>query len=141
LHYRARYYNPALQRVISEDPIGLKGGINFYSYVKNSPLRFNDAEGLGGCGPGSGIGDWLVPDYPYGNNFTKCCDEHDDCYGCKGKKEGKTKADCDLQFCKCLVNKCLFSFPSMISCPSLEYCLAVIFGGGSAFHSGRKCCP
>ena len=33
-YYRARYYNPMMQRFISEDPIRLKGGdINFFSYV------------------------------------------------------------------------------------------------------------
>ena len=32
-YYRARYYHPMLKRFISEDPIGLQGGINFYSYV------------------------------------------------------------------------------------------------------------
>jgi len=34
-YYRARYYNPVLQRFIIEDPIGLRGGINVYAYVKN----------------------------------------------------------------------------------------------------------
>ncbi len=33
-YYRARYYSPEMQRFISEDPIGLKGGdVNFYRYV------------------------------------------------------------------------------------------------------------
>ncbi len=32
-YYRARYYSPELQRLIGEDPIGLKGGdVNFYAY-------------------------------------------------------------------------------------------------------------
>lgn len=44
--YRARYYSPGLQRFISEDPIGLSGGINTYAYVSNSPLNFNDSWGL-----------------------------------------------------------------------------------------------
>ena len=52
-YYRARYHSPDLQRFVSEDPIGLKGGINFYTYVKNNPSRFKDPFGLaasGGCG-------------------------------------------------------------------------------------------
>ena len=45
-YYRARYYSPRLQRFISEDPIRLLGGINFYRYVRNNPLRFKDPLGL-----------------------------------------------------------------------------------------------
>ncbi len=45
-YYRARYYNPELQRFISEDPIRLRGGINFFSYVENSPINWVDPEGL-----------------------------------------------------------------------------------------------
>jgi RHS repeat-associated protein len=44
--YRARYYDPVLKRFISEDPIGLNGGLNVYRYVRNSPLRFIDPLGL-----------------------------------------------------------------------------------------------
>jgi RHS repeat-associated protein len=44
--YRARYYSPAQQRFISEDPIGLKGGINVYAYVGNDPIRYTDPSGL-----------------------------------------------------------------------------------------------
>ena len=45
-YYRARYYHPTLQRFISEDPIGLKGGINSYAYAWGNPLRFRDPLGL-----------------------------------------------------------------------------------------------
>lgn len=45
-YYRARYYSPRLQRFISEDPIRLLGGINFYGYVRNNPLKFKDPLGL-----------------------------------------------------------------------------------------------
>ena len=45
-YYRARYYDPELGRFISEDPIGFKGGINFYAYVGNNPLIGNDPSGL-----------------------------------------------------------------------------------------------
>jgi RHS repeat-associated protein len=44
--YRARYYSPGLQRFISEDPVGFRGGINKYAYVSNSPTNFNDPFGL-----------------------------------------------------------------------------------------------
>ncbi len=49
-YYRARYYNPGLQRFISEDPIRLFGGdFNFYVYVRNNPLFYSDPWGLQGC--------------------------------------------------------------------------------------------
>jgi RHS repeat-associated protein len=44
--YRARYYNPTLQRFLSEDPAGLAGGINSYSYTGNNPTNFRDPTGL-----------------------------------------------------------------------------------------------
>jgi len=43
--YRARYYNPALQRFISEDPIGLAGGMNVYAYGQNDPQDNVDPSG------------------------------------------------------------------------------------------------
>jgi RHS repeat-associated protein len=46
-YYRARYYHPALQRFISEDPIGFRGGdVNLYAYVGNTPLIATDPSGL-----------------------------------------------------------------------------------------------
>ena len=45
-YYRARYYHPALHRFVSEDPIAFAGGINFYTYVGNSPLSHIDPLGL-----------------------------------------------------------------------------------------------
>ena len=46
-YYRARYYHPALQRFIAEDPIGFAGGDpNLYGYVANSPTNFTDSTGL-----------------------------------------------------------------------------------------------
>ena len=45
-YYRARYYDPKQGRFISEDPIGLKGGVNFYSYVRSRPVNRIDPLGL-----------------------------------------------------------------------------------------------
>ncbi len=46
-YYRARYYHPRLQRFISEDPIGFRGGdVNLYGYVRNAPSVFTDPLGL-----------------------------------------------------------------------------------------------
>jgi RHS repeat-associated protein len=44
--YRARYYDPAMGRFLSEDPIQFAGGDNFYSYVHNSPTNLYDPTGL-----------------------------------------------------------------------------------------------
>lgn len=47
LYYvRNRWYDPALGRFISEDPIGLRGGVNPYAYVGNDPVNLRDPQGL-----------------------------------------------------------------------------------------------
>ncbi|MCG8468597.1 MAG: RHS repeat-associated core domain-containing protein, partial [Gemmatimonadetes bacterium] len=46
LYLRARYYDPEIGRFISEDPIGLAGGINPYSYALNDPVNLSDRTGL-----------------------------------------------------------------------------------------------
>jgi RHS repeat-associated protein len=46
LHYnRWRYYDPAMRRYITPDPIGLRGGINLYRYCPN-PVNWIDPSGL-----------------------------------------------------------------------------------------------
>ncbi|EIU0396247.1 RHS domain-containing protein [Salmonella bongori] len=47
LYYnRHRYYDPSQGRYITQDPIGLEGGWNSYSYVKNNPVNWIDPLGL-----------------------------------------------------------------------------------------------
>ncbi|MDR3412316.1 MAG: RHS repeat-associated core domain-containing protein [Formivibrio sp.] len=44
---RARYYNPATGRFLSEDPLGFAGsGTNFYAYVHDDPINALDPFGL-----------------------------------------------------------------------------------------------
>jgi len=46
LYYdRARYLDPALGRFVSEDPLGLNGGINPYTFVGNDPVNGSDPSG------------------------------------------------------------------------------------------------
>jgi RHS repeat-associated protein len=45
-YYRARYYDPGIDRFISEDPSGFEGGINLYQYAGDSPLNYVDPLGL-----------------------------------------------------------------------------------------------
>ncbi len=46
-YYRARYYDAAIGRFISEDPIGLSAGdVNMYRYVGNIPISATDPEGM-----------------------------------------------------------------------------------------------
>jgi RHS repeat-associated protein len=48
LYYnRARYYDPQVGRFISQDPIGLDGGINPYSFAGNDPVNARDPSGYG----------------------------------------------------------------------------------------------
>ena len=47
LYYnRARYYDPQLGRFVSEDPLGILGGINPYTYADNDPVNQRDPSGL-----------------------------------------------------------------------------------------------
>lgn len=50
-YYRARYYDPSAGRLLSEDPLELAGGIDFYVYVGNDPINLDDPTGLYQTGP------------------------------------------------------------------------------------------
>jgi RHS repeat-associated protein len=49
---RARYYDPVIGRLLSEDPARMDGGTNLYAYVRNSPINFSDPLGLFTVKPG-----------------------------------------------------------------------------------------
>ncbi|MGE3527338.1 MAG: RHS repeat-associated core domain-containing protein [Gemmatimonadales bacterium] len=47
LYYlRGRYYDPGLGRFLSEDPLGVAGGLNLYAYAGNDPINHRDPYGL-----------------------------------------------------------------------------------------------
>ena len=48
-YYRARYHDPTPGRFLSQDPIGLDGGINMYVYVGNDPVDWIDPSGKVKC--------------------------------------------------------------------------------------------
>jgi RHS repeat-associated protein len=112
-----------------------------YVYTKGNPIILTDPTGLV-CG--SGWNDWFVPDKFPLYNFTGCCQTHDDCYGCKGKAQGLSKATCDQNFCTCLLEECEhLDGDSKRSCEgnAKTFC-NVVQGrfGNDAFNKARKCC-
>ena len=43
---RSRYYDPAIGRFVSEDPLGAAGGLNLYAYAGGDPINAADPTGL-----------------------------------------------------------------------------------------------
>jgi len=65
-YYRARYFDPSEGRFLSEDPIRLRGGVNFYAYTRNRSVLLTDPSGhQGGCPPQSPNCVPTDPDAPY----------------------------------------------------------------------------
>jgi RHS repeat-associated protein len=46
VYLRNRWYDPQTGRFLTQDPIGLAGGVNLYSYAGNNPVMFTDPFGL-----------------------------------------------------------------------------------------------
>ena len=124
--YRARYYDEQIGRFISEDPIGLKGGINKFSYVENNPVNHTDSLGLKkGCGP-FGI---ALPVY---REIHACCVRHDDCY----EKCENSKCKCDTEFCDCMERNCsTLPLEKRVRCLKIkeDFCGAVKGWGSFAY--------
>lgn len=95
-YYRARHYDPMEGRFISKDPIGIRAGVNLYSFVLNNPINFIDPLGLFDFkyygnygGPGWTAGEWrswedikpgtVIPAPQDSQDFSYL--RHDQCYG------------------------------------------------------------
>jgi RHS repeat-associated protein len=93
LYYRARYYEPATGRFLSEDPIGFSAGdINFYRYVFANPVALKDPLGLDTAGCDGLKGRLENP------CEKECCAAHDNCFdahNCSSGSWGKPKCECD----------------------------------------------
>jgi RHS repeat-associated protein len=46
VYLRNRWYDPQTGRFLTQDPIGLAGGVNLYAYAGNNPIAFGDPFGL-----------------------------------------------------------------------------------------------
>lgn len=57
VYLRNRWYDPKTGRFLTQDPIGLAGGVNLYSYAGNNPVAYTDPFGL--CPPPPGTFDPL----------------------------------------------------------------------------------
>ena len=95
-----RYYDPVGGTYTSEDPLGIEGGVNLYTYVSNNPIMLTDPLGLA-CG--AGVTDYLVPDKPlWLYDFTQACEYHDCCWAC----QKVSKEQCDKEFYEDMKSVC-----------------------------------
>lgn len=75
LHYNYfRDYDPSIGRYGESDPIGLRGGLNTYSYVTGSPLAHVDPSGLAILICFRKLDSWIAGNHAYyWNDQTRAC--------------------------------------------------------------------
>lgn len=112
-YFRARYYLSSVGRFISEDPIGLQGGLNEYAYANGDPLSYTDPLGLAASDASCEnifSSDWgrkackmclkvFCQAYPAG---PACCGiARDECNGNSGGDPGQMQV-CNAEFLACM---------------------------------------
>ena len=70
--YRARYYDFAVGRFLSEDPLAFDAGLNFYNYVNGNPTNLADPFGLYTYKPPKPGKPPIPPASPKLDKFLKC---------------------------------------------------------------------
>ena len=94
-YYRARMYDSELGRFVGRDPIGYRGGINYYAYVVSTPLRYPDPLGLAPLEdiPGCSTKHWQYTD-------TKTLTIPTVFSGLSGSLSFRVKMECSTQMCE-----------------------------------------
>lgn len=147
-HMRERFFEVATATFTSPDPIGLRGGLNFYEYAKNDPVSYVDPAGLsggsgnpaidfgppGGGGCGSDGNSQYIPDRIASADFTAACDAHDECYSTCGA--GKSSCDSAF-FADMFAAGSSLGLEGALGIASL-YSGAVTFFGASAYDAAQK---
>jgi hypothetical protein len=108
---------------VESDPIWLRGGLNTYAYVADTPLRWSDPYGLRGDGFDTRYGNWCgknwsggqgggrIPGNPAGpfDSVDECCMAHDYCCAavdacpkCDKGEFSSEKLSCDRTLVGCL---------------------------------------
>ena len=161
-YYRARYYDAQAGRFVTKDPIlhpalgNVKNcsinnsnvpsfenlmeqpeHLNPYTYAVNNPILYVDPLGLA-CG--SGWTDILVPESPFGYDFTRSCEIHDSCYSTCGVK----KEQCDKLFFIHMLATC-FNQNNSLKKYNCAYYAAIYYAsvsalGGSAYDDSQSKC-
>src|SRR5262249_29034201 len=114
-HNYHRDYDPKIGRYVESDPIGLRGGINTYEYVRSNSLRWIDPLGL----------------FEMDASCNNCPD--------KERIENQLKAECanidntitDVVLANCMKERC-----KTIKVKCQKGCF-VAFGGGGHFKKGE----
>ena len=115
-YYNYRYFNRWYGRWIMRDPIdeltnmsrnrhAIKSGWedNPYAMIANDAINGYDVLGLH-CG--SAWNEPLVPDAPFGFDFSNACKNHDDCYGTCNEGNSGAKEKCDKAFLTDMLTRC-----------------------------------
>jgi len=91
-YMRARWYDPELGRFLSEDPLGVNGGLNLYMFGRNDPVNMQDPQGLKVCFKGIvSAGVQNAEDATHGSIIVK-----DDCVE-HFSRQGNSKAYREIQ--------------------------------------------